>query len=207
MPRLVIRKGEGAGKDHALAGPCIVGRHSSANFVLGDSLVSRNHFRVLPEGGLWFVEDMGSTNGTIVNGRKAQKLPLNDGDVIVVGTTELQFVQKDPFASAAPRPAVAPPPAAAAPAPAAARTALPAVPVAAKPAPVAAAPAASAVSAGPPAAKPAPPALPAKPVPAAPAAAAAPAKAATPARPAPPPAPPAPEKPKFQAPVPTKRKR
>lgn len=196
MPRLVIRKGEGAGKDHALSGPCIVGRHASANFVLGDTLVSRNHFRVLPEGGLWFVEDMGSTNGTIVNGRRATKLQLADGDVIVVGGTELQFVQKDLFASApAPRPAV---PAAIPVAPGAItqvpppRAVLPAVPVVPKPAaPVAPKPAV-------PAAVPAAPrptvAAPASPVP----------PPAAPAKPAPP-APPKP--PPVQAPIPSKRRR
>jgi hypothetical protein len=191
MPRLLIRKGEGEGKDHALSGVCIVGRHASANFVLGDQLVSRNHFRVLSEGGAWYVEDLGSTNGTIVNGRRSKKTQLADGDVIVAGTTELQFVQKDLLGGAPVRPAVpaepvaavAPPPAAV-PAQPAVRPAIPAIPRA--PAPVApAAPTAAPRPAVPVAARPA---------------------AAAPAKPAPAPAP-APAKPPIQAPVPTKKRR
>ena len=147
MPRLVIRKGEGSGKDHALGGPCIVGRHASANFVLGDTLVSRNHFRVFQEGQLWFVEDMGSRNGTLVNGRKMQKLQLSDGDLIAAGGTEVQFVQKDMLAAGGGKPVVPPavrvPPVAVRPAPAAAvgeRTApigpIPGVTVPVRPPPV-----------------------------------------------------------------------
>jgi pSer/pThr/pTyr-binding forkhead associated (FHA) protein len=119
MPRLVIRRGEGTGKDHALAGACVVGRHASAQFVLEDPLVSRNHFRVLLEDGAWMLYDLGSRNGTVVNGARVTSRPLADGDRIVVGATELEFVQKDMLAAPPARPVVPPPaakPAAAAPA-------------------------------------------------------------------------------------------
>jgi pSer/pThr/pTyr-binding forkhead associated (FHA) protein len=96
MPRLVIRKGTAAGRDHALGGACVVGRDaSSADFVLDDHLVSRQHFRVFPEGGAWVLEDLQSTNGTLVNRQRATRHPLVDGDLIRVGATELAFVQKD----------------------------------------------------------------------------------------------------------------
>lgn len=186
MPRLVIRKGEGEGKDHALSGPVIVGRHASANFVLGDQLVSRNHFRVVNEGGAWFVEDLGSTNGTIVNGRRQKRAQLSDGDVIVAGTTELQFVQKDLLGGAPVRPAVAPVPAAV-PAQPAVRPAIPAIPAVAA-VPVAPRPAATL-----------PPAVPVRPAVPAPAKPAATSPTPTP--------PPAPAKRPLQAPVPTKKKR
>jgi predicted component of type VI protein secretion system len=107
MPRLVIRKGEGVGKDHALGGECVVGRQTGCTFVLEDTLASRRHFRVLQEGGAWWVEDLGSTNGTIVNGRKLSgRHRLSDGDVLSAGNTELLFVQKDLLGAAgAPAPA------------------------------------------------------------------------------------------------------
>ena len=118
MPRLVIRKGEGTGRDHALSGPCVVGRQDTAHFVLGDSLASRHHFRLVNEAGAWFLEDLGSTNGTLLNGRRVKREPLRDGDRIVAGSTELEFVQKDLLQAAVPvRPAaVAAKPAPAAPA-------------------------------------------------------------------------------------------
>ena len=100
MPRLVIRKGESAGRDHALGGECVVGRHPSADFVLDDHMMSRRHFRVLSEAGVWVLEDLGSTNGTLVNAQKSARQPLMDGDVIRAGGTELVFVQKDLLAGA-----------------------------------------------------------------------------------------------------------
>jgi predicted component of type VI protein secretion system len=193
MPRLLIRKGEGEGTDHALSGPCIVGRHASANFVLGDQLVSRNHFRVVSQAGAWFVEDLGSTNGTIVNGRRQKRAQLTDGDVIVAGTTELQFVQKDLLGGAP------------------VRTAVPAIPVAVAPA-AAVAPAPALlppVTVTAPAAVPIAPAprpvLPAVPAPARPAIPAVPARPAAPSLAKPAPA--SPPKPQIQAPIPSKKRR
>jgi pSer/pThr/pTyr-binding forkhead associated (FHA) protein len=108
MPRLVIRKGEGVGRDHPLAEACEVGRNPVCQFVLADLLVSRRHYRVFPEGGAWWVEDLGSRNGTLVNGQRAmEKRRLADGDRIAAGGTEVEFVQKDLLgAPAAPVPAV-----------------------------------------------------------------------------------------------------
>jgi pSer/pThr/pTyr-binding forkhead associated (FHA) protein len=108
MPRLVIRKGVAAGRDHALGGECIVGRHPSATFVVDDHLMSRKHYRVFQQGTVWLVEDLGSTNGTLVNGQRMARQPLVDGDVIRAGSTEVEFVQKDLLApgkrvAAAPR--------------------------------------------------------------------------------------------------------
>jgi len=95
VPRLVIRSGEAAGRDHALGGECVVGRHPTVDFVLDDTLVSRRHFRVALEGGTWIVEDAGSTNGTLLNGQRVMRAPLKDGDRIRAGSTEVEFVQKD----------------------------------------------------------------------------------------------------------------
>jgi hypothetical protein len=154
MPRLVIQKGEGMGKDHALGGECVVGRHQSTNFPLDDGLVSRRHFRVFPEGGGWTLEDLGSTNGTLVNGRKVGRIALADGDVISAGTTEMVFRQKDLLAVVAGGPGRSPPPP---PAPVAPPP--PAAPKAVAPPPPAAAPP-KAVAAPPPKPAPAPPPAP-----------------------------------------------
>ena len=96
MPRLVIKEGPGVGRDHALGGaPCVVGRDPAATFVLEDRLASRQHVRLVPEAGVWYAEDLGSTNGTLLNGRRVQRERLSDGDTIRIGTTVLRFVQKD----------------------------------------------------------------------------------------------------------------
>ena len=108
MPRLVIRKGVAAGRDHALGAECVVGRDPSVTFPLEDQGVSRRHFRVFQQGGVWLVEDLGSTNGTAVNGQRMARQPLVDGDRIHAGATVLQFVQKDILAGGAPSAAAAP---------------------------------------------------------------------------------------------------
>jgi pSer/pThr/pTyr-binding forkhead associated (FHA) protein len=99
MPRLVIKQGPGVGRDHALGGgPCVVGRDPAVEFVLDDKLASRRHFRIVPDGGAWFMEDLGSTNGTLLNGQRVERHRLSDGDRIRAGGTELAFVQKDLWA-------------------------------------------------------------------------------------------------------------
>ena len=65
-----------------------LGRAQTADFVVDAALVSRVHCRfTLDESGLG-VEDLGSTNGTWVNGRKIERAPLMDGDTIKVGRVE-----------------------------------------------------------------------------------------------------------------------
>ena len=96
MPRLVIKEGAGVGRDRVLgAAPCVVGRDAAADFVLDDTLVSRRHFQVLRSGPVYVVEDLGSTNGTLLNGKRTRRGTLSDGDLIEVGGTRVTFVQKD----------------------------------------------------------------------------------------------------------------
>ena len=66
-----------------------MGRAPRADFIVDAALVSRLHCRfVLGEGDGLNVEDLGSTNGTWVNGRKVEKAPLTAGDKIKVGRIE-----------------------------------------------------------------------------------------------------------------------
>ena len=57
-----------------------------------DINASRSHAEIRMEpSGTWILSDLGSTNGTIVNGRKIKSAPLQDADRIIIGTTELEF--------------------------------------------------------------------------------------------------------------------
>jgi len=94
MPRLVITQGAGAGRDHAVATECVVGRAPGADFIVDDNLVSRRHARIYREGDGYVVEDLGSRNGTVVNGKRVARARIADGDTITVGQTELAFRQK-----------------------------------------------------------------------------------------------------------------
>lgn len=189
MPRLVVTKGSATGRDHAVTTECVVGRGTDVDFNIEDGNASRRHCRVLVDGAGYAVEDLGSRNGTFVNGVRIQRQAIKDGDVVRVGSTEFVFRQQGLIApSTAPsaRAIVTPP------AVNAARTI--AVP------PVVARPAAPAPSAATPPAAPAPaaatpPAAPVTPPPAPPSPASADA-----------PAPAAPPKP-LVAPVPSRKRR
>ena len=69
----------------------VVGRLNSCDVCLSDSNASRQHAAFVPEGAGWAIEDLGSTNGTWVNGQRVERLRLRDGDVVVVGVTELVY--------------------------------------------------------------------------------------------------------------------
>jgi hypothetical protein len=88
---VVIREGAGAGSEHPLDGELILGREQgSADLVIDDPGVSRRHARVLPEGGAVIVEDLGSSNGTYVNGERISgPVELGAGDEVQVGATVL----------------------------------------------------------------------------------------------------------------------
>lgn len=66
-----------------------VGRAPRADFVVDAALVSRVHCRlVLNHDGQLELEDLGSTNGTFVNGRKIDKVTLRNGDKVKIGRVE-----------------------------------------------------------------------------------------------------------------------
>ena len=73
-----------------------MGRAPRADFVVDAALVSRLHCRfTLDRGGRLDVEDLGSTNGTWVNGRKVDRAPLMPGDRVKVGRVEFE-VRSEP---------------------------------------------------------------------------------------------------------------
>ncbi len=69
-----------------------IGRESRNDITISDINVSRTHAELtLTSQGVWTVTDLGSTNGTYVNGRAIASQPLNEGDHISIGTTDLVF--------------------------------------------------------------------------------------------------------------------
>ncbi|MBV8691055.1 MAG: FHA domain-containing protein [Actinobacteria bacterium] len=68
-----------------------IGRLPECEVPLNDQNVSRRHAEVRREGDEFVVVDLGSTNGTKVNGTRVQKQRLNDGDEITVGSSTLRF--------------------------------------------------------------------------------------------------------------------
>jgi hypothetical protein len=68
-----------------------VGRHPECNLVLADPNVSRNHAEIRPRGEGFVVVDLGSTNGTRINGVRIDEQELRDGDEVTFGNTRIQF--------------------------------------------------------------------------------------------------------------------
>jgi FHA domain/FhaA, N-terminal domain len=68
-----------------------IGRSEESEIVLVDPSVSRSHAVVEICGGEPVVRDVGSTNGTYVNGRRVRSQPLRDGDELLFGDTKMRF--------------------------------------------------------------------------------------------------------------------
>jgi hypothetical protein len=85
---------DGPGTRHELSkGRNVIGRGTEADIRLPDTGVSRKHVDVILDGGTAIAEDLGSTNGTLVNGRRITRQPLADGDVIRIGHSVLVYRQ------------------------------------------------------------------------------------------------------------------
>lgn len=95
-PLLVVVGGGGlqAGAQFAIDGSATIGRSPQAEVRIDDSFASARHARVYEREGLYYVEDMGSTNGTYLNERRlsAQK-QLRGEDRIRIGDTEFRYQQ------------------------------------------------------------------------------------------------------------------
>lgn len=72
-------------------GPFIIGRDSACNLHLDDLRVSWRHARMTRSGDTWTLEDLRSSNGTFVNGRRIRRHRLRPGDMIRIGPTEFTF--------------------------------------------------------------------------------------------------------------------
>ena len=72
-------------------GTATIGRSADSTIHLGDTSVSRRHAELRPSGTGWVIADVGSTNGTKVNGAAVSDKALRDGDTITIGDVQLRF--------------------------------------------------------------------------------------------------------------------
>lgn len=91
--RLVVLDADGQRKEtiSITRHPIVIGRLSNCDVVLADSNVSRRHAELRRDGSRWMLIDLGSTNGTLVNGKVAREHPLSSGDRLSFGTSEMIF--------------------------------------------------------------------------------------------------------------------
>jgi hypothetical protein len=87
-----VRLVAGDGRTYPLAiGSTVIGRGDQATLRLPDVGISRRHARLDFDGAQVVLTDLGSTNGTMVNGQRVSAVALNPGDMIQIGTTTLTF--------------------------------------------------------------------------------------------------------------------
>ncbi len=80
------------GKTRTVSAPrAVLGRSRECDVRVGDANVSRKHAEIRHEDDAWWIVDLGSTNGTLVNGRRAKRERLSAGDRITLGSTEISF--------------------------------------------------------------------------------------------------------------------
>ncbi len=97
--RLIVIAGTNQGTEVLLQGePVLIGRGGDCDLTLHDTYASRHHCWIEPRGDAWAVRDLGSKNGTLVDGTRVEyEQPLYDGEVLTVGRSQLRF--SDPTAT------------------------------------------------------------------------------------------------------------
>jgi hypothetical protein len=93
-PKLRVQSGAGltAGSAYDLSDGALLGRGDRADIKLEDSFASSQHARLVRQGGVMVLEDLGSTNGTYLNGEPLRgPQPLHAGDTIRIGDSEFTF--------------------------------------------------------------------------------------------------------------------
>jgi pSer/pThr/pTyr-binding forkhead associated (FHA) protein len=98
MPVLRVRKGKNEGEAYAVFSrkdPTVLGRGEETEVCLDDSRCSRKHAHVLLASGNWLIQDLGSSNGTLLNGEKVDKGRLQDQATIQIGNSLLVFEEKE----------------------------------------------------------------------------------------------------------------
>lgn len=80
------------GRRHPLASArTVIGRGSDADITISDAGSSRRHVEILWDGERGMLRDLGSTNGTKIDGQKVRESSLDDGTTFTIGRTELTF--------------------------------------------------------------------------------------------------------------------
>jgi pSer/pThr/pTyr-binding forkhead associated (FHA) protein len=91
MARVLLKFKEALIKEIPLDKPVItIGRKAENDIVIDNQAVSGFHAKILAEGDAFAIEDLGSLNGTFVNGQRVTRLDLDNGDIVLVGIHSLE---------------------------------------------------------------------------------------------------------------------
>jgi hypothetical protein len=92
-PRLIVERSPvlEEGTELQLHGWLTIGRSPASDLPLNDGFVSTTHARIVPRGQFFYVEDLGSTNGTFVNEKRVTEAPLRPSSRVRIGETVLRY--------------------------------------------------------------------------------------------------------------------
>ena len=96
----LIRIENGQPVSHVLARRTRIGRAAGCELQIDSSSVSRHHALVLAGPRETIIEDLNSTNGVLINGRKVSRQLLNDGDAITIGEIQFRYLARPLIAGA-----------------------------------------------------------------------------------------------------------
>jgi hypothetical protein len=96
MASLVVTEGHRSGARWLLEGERVMaGRSGDSDVFLDDITVSRRHAELTKSGEAWRIVDVGSLNGTYVNGKRVDAAALTNGDELQIGKFKLVFIQRE----------------------------------------------------------------------------------------------------------------
>ena len=88
--KLIVETGSSAGNKYSVTRDIRLGRDVSNDIVLADPSVSLVHCQVEIRSACYFIQDLGSTNGIRLNGKRVINAELFDGDVLTIGQNEIK---------------------------------------------------------------------------------------------------------------------
>ena len=99
---LEVLSGDDAGRVVEVDRALVLGRVAGADLVIRDARASRRHLKLTPENGSLRLRDLGSANGTLVNGAPARDVALRGGEEIHIGGVRIAVLAEEPAATGAP---------------------------------------------------------------------------------------------------------
>ena len=92
MLKIKLKFGDKLLKEIEIEKPVVsIGRDVDSNIRIDNLAVSKNHAQILDLQGTYVIEDLDSTNGTLLNDKKIKKETLNHGDVVTIGKHKLEI--------------------------------------------------------------------------------------------------------------------